>query len=458
MLECDPARDATVTLRFQKRVLSGATWCGRIPAGAVDIEDEDMRDRVYDAWLAPPPLETVATRSVRAETWHVPGARRRHAVVASLEQFPGESGDRAPVGVRLFARRGQRDAVAAVTEVLRRHVGIAARPDPALASALDVASAVLPDGFGTAPAALSPDLSIDAAVRRLVAGNLHTLRSREPGIIADLDIEFLHDYRIALRRMRSIVSGFDTVFDAQAATTLNSTLKWLNGATGPRRDLDVYLAHFPELVAFVSPENLTALESMRMRLLEERDTRHRELIRTLGGARYRRFIDDTEAVITAVSGSRCDAPGSATRAAADCVWKSYRRVLRRSKRSGLSEHIDELHTLRKDCKRLRYRIEAFASLFDRSELAAAISELKQLQDVLGAVCDVSVQRQFIADREAQLARQAPDPARFEAMIVTLEAGYAAEETALRRRVDACVKRFRRKAVKRVFRRLFSSAA
>ena len=37
----------------------------------------------------------------------------------------------------------------------------------------------------------------------------------EPGIIGDYDTEFLHDYRVALRKVRSVLSLFQGVYSAK---------------------------------------------------------------------------------------------------------------------------------------------------------------------------------------------------------------------------------------------------
>ncbi len=53
-----------------------------------------------------------------------------------------------------------------------------------------------------------------------------------------------------------------------------------------------------------------------------------------------------------------------------------------------------IHNLRIQCKKLRYSIEFFSSLFPRGETKKLITSLKTLQDNLGRFNDFSVQKEF----------------------------------------------------------------
>ena len=51
---------------------------------------------------------------------------------------------------------------------------------------------------------------------------------------------------------------------------------------------------------------------------------------------------------------------------------------------------ETVHELRKDAKKLRYLIECFGGLYDKSARTAFVSRLKALQDTLGAHQDAEV--------------------------------------------------------------------
>jgi CHAD domain-containing protein len=58
---------------------------------------------------------------------------------------------------------------------------------------------------------------------------------------------------------------------------------------------------------------------------------------------------------------------------------------------------EKLHRLRIQCKKLRYLLEFFASLFPSDEITLLTKQLKQFQDNLGEFNDLSVQRNTLKE-------------------------------------------------------------
>ncbi len=86
-----------------------------------------------------------------------------------------------------------------------------------------------------------PDARSDVACRRLLRQLDAALEMNAPGIEADLDPECLHDFRVAVRRTRSLLREMKGVFPASVTRRLGADLGWLGRRTGPVRDLDVHL-------------------------------------------------------------------------------------------------------------------------------------------------------------------------------------------------------------------------
>lgn len=59
---------------------------------------------------------------------------------------------------------------------------------------------------------LDPQLCADAAMRRILLALLEAMEVNETGTIANLDTEFLHGFRVAVRRTRSVLGQMKTVF------------------------------------------------------------------------------------------------------------------------------------------------------------------------------------------------------------------------------------------------------
>jgi CHAD domain-containing protein len=83
---------------------------------------------------------------------------------------------------------------------------------------------------------------------------------------------------------------------------------------------------------------------------------------------------------------------NASKYASSVIWKCYRKVCVIAR--GINENTpdDDVHELRIECKKLRYLIEFFSSLFDKKDIAIIIKSLKILQNTLGLFNDYSVQQ------------------------------------------------------------------
>ena len=90
-----------------------------------------------------------------------------------------------------------------------------------------------------------------------------TLSVNEAGLRADIDSEFLHDFRVAVRRSRSLIARMKSLIDPDALEHLRAGLSWLGGATGPVRDLDVYLLNIPQYQHLLGIQDQTSLEPLR---------------------------------------------------------------------------------------------------------------------------------------------------------------------------------------------------
>src|SRR6202012_453861 len=133
-----------------------------------------------------------------------------------------------------------------------------------------------------------------------------------PGTLADTDIEYLHDYRVAIRRTRSVLREMRGVFVASDLERVRASFKWLQEQTGPTRDLDVYLHDFDELRA-LAPEAMRAdLEPLR-ELLSARHRKARAVMEVAIASDHARMLhaDMTEILEVLVLEDEDDRPDAA---------------------------------------------------------------------------------------------------------------------------------------------------
>ena len=73
------------------------------------------------------------------------------------------------------------------------------------------------------------------------------------------------------------------------------------------------------------------------------------------------------------------------------IWSMYRRVRKAGRAITLDSPASELHALRKHCKKLRYLLEFFSSLYPQQQVSALVKAPKRLLDNLGKFQDTAMQ-------------------------------------------------------------------
>ena len=312
--------------------------------------------------------------------------------VLVVECFIGQHGPSRLVvhplrGYERFARRAVRR--------LRKVEGLAPDESEPMLAASDGPDA----SFGGMPvpprADPDPDVRSDVACKRVLARLEAALATNAPGVEADLDPECLHDFRVAVRRARSLVREMKGVFPEAVTRRFRADFGWLGQRTGPVRDLDVHLMEFSDDAGGGDTGQHHATAALRAHLEASRKREFRALGRTLRSVRYRRL----HAFLGSFLESEAPASPRSTNAlvpigvlSAARILKVYRRILAEGRAITDESPAESLHDLRKTCKRLRYLLEFFRDVHPAKAVERTISRLKRLQDNLGTYQDVQVQR------------------------------------------------------------------
>jgi CHAD domain-containing protein len=242
------------------------------------------------------------------------------------------------------------------------------------------------------------------AVGAILGRLRYHLLSNEAGVREQLDIEFLHEYRVAIRRARSILRTVRGVLPPDPARELAAELGWLAHLTGPPRDLDVHLGELRSANGELAP--------LSQYLADRREAAQDELVAAMDSERYRRLVDSWAVLERADGGGEAgpDAGRPAGDEADALIARAYRRVIRRGRAIEASTPPEALHDLRKRAKELRYLLECFQTLYPEKERTSVIKELKALQDNLGEFQDCQVQAEAVRTMAEELHRSgAPAP-------------------------------------------------
>ncbi len=246
---------------------------------------------------------------------------------------------------------------------------------------------------------LQPHWPVQRALQRLLRFQLQVMLQNEAGLRGDWDVEFLHDFRVAIRRTRSLTSLFKKVLPSQRMQQARADFTFLSEKTNPLRDLDVQLLHSHAYHKLLPPSLHAGLEVLFKAVARERQKEFNAFIRVLDGVAFRRIKKNWLAFIRQEGQALAHPAEPGPDHALPVRDLVNRLVLRRFKKmQKMAAAItptaaeEELHRLRIEGKKLRYLLEFFSSLYPKGELELLLEPLKKLQDHLGTLNDLAIQQ------------------------------------------------------------------
>ena len=230
------------------------------------------------------------------------------------------------------------------------------------------------------------DMTPSGAARAIVAAALEQLQANEEGLLESDDPEFVHQARVALRRIRSALRMFRKPIGRQRADSWRRELAPVSRTLGAARDWDVFV---DETLAAL-PADARVIERARRRRLRARG-KAREAIRS---RRYAFAILHLARWLAIRDGDERDEPALEA-FAARLLARRHRRLV-----SGLPNlegaSLDKRHRIRIDAKRLRYVVEGLAPALDPRAAKRYARRLADLQDALGRANDAVTGRRLLA--------------------------------------------------------------
>ncbi len=255
---------------------------------------------------------------------------------------------------------------------------------------------------------LAYDQRADAAVVAVLRRLLDVIGENMEGTISGEDPEHLHQLRIAVRRSRTVQRQFHNVFPPAELPGFRAEFRWLQQATGPARDLDVYLEDLDSLRELL-PEHMRGdLDPLVPVLGHSRLAARADMTRALRSVRAAHLFEDWDRLLESmVERSPHDRPAADTPIGA-VAGKRIRKVYKHTVTMGgaieRSSPAADYHELRKKGKELRYLLELFGvKLFDEEAVTPFVKSLKGLQELLGRHQDREVQIAMLRSSAAEVA-------------------------------------------------------
>lgn len=289
---------------------------------------------------------------------------------------------------------------------------------------------------------------------------LEVARRNENGILSDTDTEFLHDFRVSLRRIRSMLSLFKQVYADRDCQRVKKELAAIMKQTNRLRDLDVYMMQRSSFFELVPESMYAGLETLFEIFKQERRESFDQLCAYLQSDDYRLRINDLQRAFSESGGME---PGyraqeSSGMYAGKTILQRYRKVARIARSIDAETPDEVVHRLRIQCKKLRYLMEFFTPLFPQRRMKRLVRSLKGLQDLLGIFNDCSVQRESLTQFVADHPLRGKKGMMLAESVGALAATLYQKQLRTRSEIDAALKDFANKQTNQNFRALFALEA
>ncbi|HEV8096372.1 MAG TPA: CHAD domain-containing protein [Burkholderiales bacterium] len=229
-------------------------------------------------------------------------------------------------------------------------------------------------------------MTANAAFKAVCVACLNHLQANHEGVVDGEDPEYLHQARVALRRLQSGLGAFKRLAAEEPFEQHARAVRRFTRALGPARDWDVFAEQTlsPVLEQFPGHAGLASIARACARLREDASSAPRRLF---ASRRYQRIalgMGEWLARPEALAGEAGEE--DVRKHAALVLNRFHRRTLKRGKKIE-SSNARRLHKLRIATKKLRYAAGFFSPLFPGARAAPMLKALNDLQDLLGAMND-----------------------------------------------------------------------
>ena len=229
---------------------------------------------------------------------------------------------------------------------------------------------------------LRPDATPVAAFRQIALACLEQLQRNEAGVVAAGDPEFVHQARVALRRLRSALKVFAPVLPEGYAGAWSQAWQTLATALGEARNWDVLVGETLPPIQAVFPDYRPA-----QRLLAEGRRRAK---RAHGAVSAMQALPEYPRLVSEFTASLFALADAGETSLTDFAIAQLSARARRARKQALRHATltpEERHRMRICFKKLRYTLEFFAALFPAKCLKGYLAALAHLQDELGLIND-----------------------------------------------------------------------
>ena len=240
---------------------------------------------------------------------------------------------------------------------------------------------------------LDPEMPAEEALKAVLLRLLEIMQQNTAGTIKGKDTEFMHDYRVSIRKTRSALTQVSKVFPQGIVVKNNNFFSGLGKLTTPIRDLDVFLLKLESYQSSLKQAAQEQMQPFHEYLSLSRTQAQKKFVETVRSSEYRETIKEWREFLQNTEPTKPPLENSTRevyRLADELIWNMYQLALEEGNAITEDTEPEALHELRKTCKKLRYLMEFFQSLYPARRIRELIEALKGLQDNLGTFNDLHV--------------------------------------------------------------------
>jgi CHAD domain-containing protein len=239
--------------------------------------------------------------------------------------------------------------------------------------------------------ALKKSQPIADVLQSLIGACLAHVQSNVPGALLKLDEEYLHQVRVGLRRLRVVLSIAQNFHADSELEALREKVSRLCVELGRSREWDVFVTQTLAPICTRLPEH-TGLREVLGVSERARKHQHSGMENSLASQDFQRLLLSFGIWM---HGAQCDEVDTTLEKFAKRNLVKRNKLVIKHGEDLVGENAAQLHALRIACKKLRYSIEMFGSLFSETKIQNYVNSLSDLQDILGTLNDIAVAHRLL---------------------------------------------------------------
>ena len=125
---------------------------------------------------------------------------------------------------------------------------------------------------------IAPDKTLETCARQIIVSYFHEMMSHKAGAIDGADIKFVHDMRVASRRLRAAMDNFADCFEKEPFKKHYKQIRTTTRIMGAVRDLDVLIARFQNELQTLSEVEQGDIQGLIEHLQQEREKSRKPML------------------------------------------------------------------------------------------------------------------------------------------------------------------------------------